>query len=325
MLFLGLSMFAEITTALVNGGNFTDIPQAVRDYYSKEVLHQAQPRCKFLQFAKVKRDLTAIKGKQIVFTKFFNISNGGPLTEDQKLNPVPLSTSEIDIPVTEQGNAVTVTEFLIQTSLFDILGETSKVLANDVAITLDKQFIATCLTTSNVVYANGKTSPADFNNTDEFNTKTVKDAVQILQTNNTPRFQGDYYVCMAHPAQLRQLRDDDRWINANTYMGRRQLYVGEVGMYEGVIFIDSTNLPLQNTADVVADGYAGFAQLYGAQAVMFGENAYAWAVALDIELRDDGIQNFGRFRSLAWYGIWGTGIIEGLNVVKILSPLQTEA
>ena len=55
------------------------------------------------------------------------------------------------------------------------------------------------------------------------------------------------------------------------------------------------------------------------EAVFFGENAYAWGVALDVELRDDGVVDMGRKHTLGWYGIWGTGIIEEKNIVKALS------
>lgn len=57
----------------------------------------------------------------------------------------------------------------------------------------------------------------------------------------------------------------------------------------------------------------------GYEAVFFGENAYAWGVALDVELRDDGVVDMGRKHTLGWYGIWGTGIIEEKNIVKALS------
>lgn len=223
--------FGDTTSASANTGGYVTIPQAVRDFYSREVLFQAQPRLRFLQFAKVKRDLQAVRGKAIVFTKYGNLNGGGTLEESDVLTPEGLTTSEVSIPVKEQGNAVQVTEYLLRTSLLDVLGDASKLLANNMAVVLDTQFRDTVLKTTNVVYGNGATSLASMTKDSVFNSKTVKDAVETLATNNAPRINGDYYVCVAHPHQLRQLRDDSNWINANTYMGRRQLYIGEVGMY----------------------------------------------------------------------------------------------
>ena len=170
-----------------------------------------------------------------------------------------------------------------------------------------------------MVYGGTAKALSEMTTTSAFTTKTVKDAVEILASNDSPRINGDYYVCIASPHQLRQLRDDPDWINANTYMGRRQLYIGEVGMYEGVIFIETTRMPHLNAEQIKTKYGSGGSIQEGYEAVFFGENAYAWGVALDVELRDDGVVDMGRKHTLGWYGIWGTGIIEEKNIVKALS------
>lgn len=320
VLFTGMGLFfGDTTAAAANQGGYTAIPQAVRDFYSREVLFQAQPRLRFAQFAKVKRDLQAVRGKSIVFVKYGNLSGGGSLEESDVLTPEGMTTSEIIVPVKEQANSVQVTEYLLRTSLLDVLGDASKLLANNMAIVLDGQFRDCVLKTTNVVYGNGAANLAAMTTASVFNTKTVKDAVETLATHNAPRINGDYYVCIAHPHQLRQLRDDANWINANTYMGRRQLYIGEVGMYEGCIFIETTQMPHLN-ATQITEKYGSGAQITeGYEAVFFGDNAYAWGIALDVELRDDGVVELGRKHTLGWYGIWGTGIIEEGNIVKALT------
>lgn len=311
--------FGETTSAAASEGGYVAIPQAVRDFYSREVLFQAQPRLRFAQFAKVKRDLQAVRGKSIVFVKYGNLKGGGSLEEKDVLTPEGMTTSEIIVPVKEQANSIQVTEYLLRTSLLDVLGDASKLLANNMAIVLDGQFRDTVLQTTNVVYGGDATSIDDIAAGDAFSTKTVKDAVETLATNNAPRINGDYYVCIAHPHQLRQLRDDPNWINANTYMGRRQLYIGEVGMYEGCIFIETTQMPILDTTGLTKKyGKAG-SLTEGYEAVFFGDNAYAWGIALDVELRDDGVVDLGRKHTLGWYGIWGTGIIEEKNIVKALT------
>lgn len=321
MALMALTSFADVTSQGITAGGYVSIPQAVRDFYSKEVLFQAQPRLRFLQFAKVKTDLQAVRGKSIVFTKYGNLAGGGKLLESDILTPAGMSTSEIVIPVYEQANSVQVTEYLLRTSMLDVLGDASKLLANNLAIVLDGQFKDVCLASTNVVYGNGKTSASALVAGDGLASRTVKDAVELLATNNSPRFTdeaGAYYVCVAAPHQLRQLRDDPAWINANTYMGRRQLYAGEVGMYEGVIFIETTQMAPQTNAQITTK-YGTFAPAVGYEAVLFGENAYAWAVALPVELRDDGVVELGRKHTIGWYGIWGTGSLEVGNIVKALT------
>ena len=307
-----------ITSAGSSGGGYVSIPEAVRDTYSKEVFFQAQPRLRFLQFAKVKEDLSAVRGKSIVFVKYGNLTGGGAIAENATLTPEGMSTSEVTITVSEQANSIQVTEYLLRTSLLDVMGDASKLLAANMAKTLDGQFRDTAIATTNIVYGNQKANAAALVADDGLTAATVKDAVEVLANNDAPKFNGEYYVCVATPHQLRQLRDDSAWINANTYMGRRQLYLGEAGMYEGVIFIESTQMPTLDSAATDAKyGTTGGPVTY--EGVIFGENAYGWAVALPVELRDDGVVELGRKHTLGWYGIWGTGILEEDNIVRILS------
>lgn len=315
-------MFADVTSQHSTAGGYVSIPQAVRDFYSKEVLFFAQPRTRFIQFAKVKTDLQAVKAKSIVFTKYGNLTPGSALGETDVLVPEGMTTSEISIGVTEHGKAITVTELLLKTSMLDVLGDASKLLANHLAIELDTEFRDVVLQTTNVVFGNQKATAATLVAGDGLTAATVKDAVEILERNNAPKYirdDGEFYVCIATPHQLRQLRDDPAWINANTYMGRINLYKGEVGMYEGCVFISTTNMPQNTNAETITKYGAGFTPAASWEAVFFGENAFAWAIALDVEMRDDGVIEFGRKHSLAYYGIWGSGIVEGKNIVKALT------
>ena len=39
------------------------------------------------------------------------------------------------------------------------------------------------------------------------------------------------------------------------------------------------------------------------------EKTHAYAVGLPVELRDNGVTDFGREHGLVWYSIWGTGLL----------------
>jgi len=315
----GITTSAGVTTGA--DSRFTAIPEAIRQVYSREVLYQALPNLRFSQFAKIKTDLLAVRGKSISFTKYLNLGGGGNLNENALLSATGISTAEVLIPVSEVGNAISLTELSLRTSLLDLLSQATNLLAANMAIFLDGQFRDTLLTTPNVVY--GGTTAKTYTtlaNGDGLSSYCIKNAVETLATNNAPRILGQYYVCVAHPHQLRQLRDDSNWINTQAYRGEgRNLFIGEVGMYEGVIFLDSTQMPSMNTAAVVTKYGSGYTASNGYEAVFFGDNAYAWAIALPPEIRDDGVTNYGRFVGLAWYGIWGTGLLETKNVVKALT------
>ena len=55
------------------------------------------------------------------------------------------------------------------------------------------------------------------------------------------------------------------------------------------------------------------------EAIMLGDNAFGHAISLPVELRDGGVLDFGREHALAWYSIWGWGVITDSSVIKVLT------
>ena len=55
------------------------------------------------------------------------------------------------------------------------------------------------------------------------------------------------------------------------------------------------------------------------QAILMGENYYGLAVALPVELRDNGVDDFGRNHAVAWYSIFGAAVLNAENAVIIES------
>lgn len=51
------------------------------------------------------------------------------------------------------------------------------------------------------------------------------------------------------------------------------------------------------------------------QSISVGDNAFGHAISLPVELRDGGVLDFGREHALAWYSIWGLGLITDQAVV----------
>ena len=74
------------------------------------------------------------------------------------------------------------------------------------------------------------------------------------------------------------------------------------------------------SADFTAEaGYLTSATGNGAEvyeSIMIGDNAFGHAISLPVELRDGGVLDFGREHALAWYAIWGLGIITDQAIVK---------
>jgi N4-gp56 family major capsid protein len=297
-------MANTITSGKTSNATYVPLSQTILDLYSKEIEFQAQPVMRFEQFAVKKNDLSAAPGLKIKMTVYNNLTPGGKLTEGTAMTTQALATTQKEIEVAEYGNAIAATELSLQASFDDIMQTSAKLLGMDYAKTVDTLLRDTVLSGTQVVFAGSRTADTQLQETDVFDSKVVKDAVEVLATANAGKYNNDYYVCFIHPHQARGIRDDSEFQNITAY-GKQ--YAGEIGRIHDVIFIETTQMPLVDVGGNF-DKY---------QSIMFGENAYGFAVALPVEMRDGGIEDFGRVHKLAWYAIFGAGILWDANIVRI--------
>jgi N4-gp56 family major capsid protein len=158
------------------------------------------------------------------------------------------------------------------------------------------------------VFANNRANADAVTSTDYLTMEEIKDAVEILATANAQKINNDHWVCFVHPHQSRNLRDDDDWVTVGK-LDPQRMYNGEIGRIDDVIFVETTQVSIDaNEAATPVDCYS---------AIMIGDNAFGKAVALPVEMRDNGVVDFGRERDLAWYTICGYGVLNSDNIVKI--------
>ena len=312
---MAVKAFADTTVATqqgaTNGGTrFTD---GVRLVYSREIEFKALPLMRFTQFATQKTELGVEPGLTISMLTYDNLKLGGALEEMKNMSTQALSGSMKQITVQEHGNAVSNSELLIQSSFDDIMATTTTLLGRDYALVMDCELRDTALSGTNVVYAGKKTDRKSLAGTDKMQVSTIKDAIEILATNNAPKYANLYWICFVHPHQSRDLRDDSAWINASNYGAPEQLFTGEIGRIDDTRFIETTlmcNGACASTdpaykAELVKGAQSGDGTLATNvyQSVIFGDAYYGIAWSLPVELRDNGVEDFGRKRSLAWYAI----------------------
>lgn len=309
---ISLKAFADTTVATAtgqtNGGTlFSD---GTRLVYSREIEFKALPIMRFSQFATQKTELGVEPGLTISMLTYDNLKLGGALEEMKNMSTQALSGSMKQITVQEHGNAVSNSELLIQSSFDDVMATTTSLLGRDYALVMDCELRDVALSGTNIVYGGGKASREALTAEDKLKVSTIKDAIEILATNNAPKYANLYWICFVHPHQSRDLRDDSAWINASNYGAPEQLFTGEIGRIDDTRFIETT---LMCNGKASANDPAYKAELAGDvakyQAVIFGDQYYGIAWSLPVELRDNGVEDFGRKRSLAWYAIWGTGLL----------------
>jgi N4-gp56 family major capsid protein len=185
-------------------------------------------------------------------------------------------------------------------------------------------------------------------------TGAIKDSALVLAGKNIPRI-GETYVQFIHPKQSRDLRSNPEFIEVTKYAAPGNFMLGEIGRLYDVVFIETTQVKKlaggqagYTTSDLVgapanavsvpvlpntgrgtggnpenpteATGYltnatGNSADVY--ESIMIGDNAFGHAISLPVELRDGGVLDFGREHALAWYSIWGLGIITDQAINKV--------
>jgi N4-gp56 family major capsid protein len=318
-----------MTSAVASGGSKSGIilSGAVREVYSREIMFQAQPLLITAQFADRKTELSREKGDTIRFTKYNDLIGGARLSEVEPIVTTHLSASQVAIQVTEYGYAVSESERLIRTAWDDVVARATALLGQHYGRTVDSlvqdEFIAAG-SLQTILPAGVANRPA-IAAANTLSVKMIKDAAEILAVNKASKINGSY-VALVHPHSARVLRDDPAWIEAHKYTNPavNNIFMGEIGMMEGVRFVETTFLPIitQTTGVVTRDGNAtgqtealvnNNVDVY--QTLFMGANAVGWATALPVEFRDGGVIDFGRTRQLAWYSIMGAGQIRPENTV----------
>jgi len=297
-----------------------DLFSSLRTFYSKELIESSLPNLVFFALATYNQDLTVEKNSAIEFTKFADIGEGSELTEGSEIQTEKLADSTVKLTVKEYGKAVAVTEKALQTNPVSLFKVQTKKLSKSYVRTVDLLLRDVVLATSNVIYGAGKAAANLLVAGDIFDADMVDAGVLALENAEAPKFNNEFYVCVATPYQLSTLKKDSRWENVNMYnLNGRNIFKGEAGMFNGVVFISTTQMPTNTAAESLAK--------YGCnvithEAVFLGENGFGFADALPVEIRDDGTKDFGRNHPLAWYALFGVGLIEEQNVVKGLTAID---
>jgi len=173
------------------------------------------------------------------------------------------------------------------------------------------------------------TQISDLDGNYKLSTGAVKDAALTLAGKNIPRL-GETYVQFVHPKQSRDIRSNPEFIEVTKYAAPGNFMLGEIGRLYDVVFIETTQVKkLSVNAAYTTSTSVGVPADQGVvpvkantapevyESIMIGDNAFGHAISLPVELRDGGVLDFGREHALAWYAIWGLGVITDQAIVKV--------
>lgn len=292
-----------------------DAPSGV--YKSHEMSSQlrkaAIAETRFMQFVKPEPGYGKKKGDTITITRLSQIAvpSSGKISEGIRIPEDTIQLTTVAITVSEWGRAVPYTSLHDDLSMFNLENMVQKSLKDQLSLVMDAAAAGAFKSSSAKIKAtpdgiasiqfgtNGAAPTQALANLNVFHIEEIRDYMKT--TLRVPAYEGGDYMCLASTKALRGIKRDPAWEKWHQYTDPQAKYNGEIGRIEGVRFIE-----INNTAAL--SGSLGLGGVMG-EAVFFGDDAVAMAVAQDPELRAGMPQDFGRQKAVAWYGILDFGVV----------------
>ena len=279
---------------------------------SKTLRYAVQPLTKFRQFADIKD--AAIQGKGKGDTFHWNVysdvaTQGSTLVETNTMAQTNFTITQGTMSITEMGNSVPYSGKLDDLSEHPVKEVIGKVLKNDAKKAFDIAAEAQFKLTPLRVVATGGTSTtavtlttngtATTTNNVALGKNHVKAIVDLMKERNIPPYMADDYISLAHPTTFRTLKNDLESVHQYVDKGFQMILNGEIGRYEGVRFVEQTNI-----------AKAGFVNGLSNWAYFFGQDTVAEGIANPEEMRGMIPADYGRSRGIAWYYLGGFGLVQ---------------
>jgi N4-gp56 family major capsid protein len=244
-----------------------------------------------------------------------------PLTEATDLTPVTLSDSQVSITLNEYGNVAGRTRKLRAFSYIP----TDPVLANTIGFnagnTLDDLAIAQLQAGANVIYASTAVSRVTVGAAMVITSNLIRKAVANLRANNVMPWAGGAYAGVIHPLVAYDLYSETgaaAWRDPHNYSAPENIWNSEVGLYQGVRFMEVSKAPVFTDA-----GVGGTVDPYGT--LIFGQEALAktWSRSESGPMPEVVISpttdKLKRFYHVGWYWLGGFARFRSAALYRIES------
>lgn len=278
---------------------------------SEQIRFAAISETKMLGFCTPESGYGKKRGESITITRVsaLTVPTSGTLTENLAIPEDQLTLSTVQITVVEWGRSVPFTSYSDDLGEFSMESIVQRALKDQMKVTLDNaaavafkggqlKYEATGVASYNLDTAGTPTQQA-VSNLNMFHIESIRDL--LFGTYLTPAYEGDDYIGLVSTKAKRGIMNDPAWEPWHRYTDPEAKYSSEVGRMENIRFIEINN-PKALSGAIGLNGVAG-------EAVFFGADAIAMAVAEDPELRAKIPTDYGRSLGVAWYGILQFGAV----------------
>jgi N4-gp56 family major capsid protein len=306
--------------------------------FEKLAYFALRPEMYYDQFADVQATNATNPGASIKFTIFNDLAAATTaLGEAEDVTPVAMSDSQVTVTLAEYGNATVTTAKLRASSFLPVDPVAANAVGYNAGLSIDTIAKNVLQAGDNVIYATGgATDPSSrttVNSDDTLAANDVRKVVAQLRGANVPTINGSY-VGFIHPDvsyDFRSATDAAAWRTPANYVDPTGIYNGEIGMFEGVRFMESSRAPLFANASNNS-GSAGTIDVYGT--LIMGRQALAKGISLGGEYGAQPTIVYGtvtdllkRFRPVGWKHFVGYGVFrqEALRRIESASSIGTNA
>lgn len=265
-----------------------------------------------VQFAKPESGFGAHMGDTVTIQRIRNTAepDSAVLSQSGKVPIDQMAMSTRSITVSEFGRGLGFTRLSQLLNHFDTEDAMQKTLKKQMKLTIDTvaftamkacQIFAAPATSSSLTFTtNGTTSTGSVNMSVD-HVKLIRD--YLRKTIHCEPYQANTWICLASTKACRGVKDDPQFSDWRRYIQPNMAwYNGELGMIENIRFIEVDH---DNALTEVGSG-----SVVG-EAIFFGDDVLAVAEVEAPELLVGVPGDFGRQRSIAWYGVLGFSNVWG--------------
>jgi len=301
-----------------------DLANLIADAYDRKVAFALKSATLFRQVADKKPVNASMPSDTITFN-LHNFLEAATTPLDEVVDPTGVvipETTKVTLTAKEYGNWTTVTNALKQFTFSNSLeSDVVTVITQNILDSVDK-LVSDVMDSGDNNIVESSAGVISVVEQDDLATATVTEtltanalryAVAQLRTESVATFDGSNYVIFVHPKVASDFRTEEagaNWRTAHEYQSITNLMNGEIGIWEGVRFIETPRVP-------VVDGvYTSF---------VVGKEAIAEYVTEEFHVVANGVivDPLTRKMPIGWKGTgtWGVYRPQALWTIKSVSSI----
>jgi N4-gp56 family major capsid protein len=303
------------------GTSTTSLSKLMKDYYETLFLATAENNMVSEQVCQDK-PLPKNQGRTIRFQRYMNLNvSTTPLTEGVLPTAVELSSEDVTATVQEYGKWTRISK-LVSTTAIDpeIKGAVGR-FAYDAARTKDRLILTAMGVGGTEQVAGSATAVSELTNISDYvlTSTELRKAIKTLRVNNAMQKEG-FYVGLIGPEAQYDLEGDSDFVEAARYEGSTRLFKGEIGRWQGIRFLPSTEVYTQITAGTAdwTNGGVFTTHIVGMESV-----GMVPLEGSDIEIKvkktndNDTSQPLERYHTVGWQGTFTQVVLNPNWIVNI--------